>query len=186
MKSVLRRSISSFLVLIVMLNVMGYASASSVSDSSKYQYSDTEFAELEELFYAIDALPQEVLDAGPEATSKWISEYTGKTFVTDGKNIYNPQGVVGCIAEVGLAIAENAFAFAKIAKIKDVIKAGGGIIKFIGNLVPAFKMAREDGYSVTRALTFAITYSAKDAGPELISAAVGFFSIGQIYSACFE
>lgn len=123
---------------------------------------------MEELFYAIDALPQEVLDAEPKATAKWISEYTGKTFVTDGKNIHTPQGAVGCISEDGLAVAENAFAFAKIAKIKDVTKAGDGIVKFIGNLVPGFKLAREDGYTITRALTFAITYSVKDAGPELI------------------
>jgi hypothetical protein len=48
LKSVLQRSIPSFLALIVMFNIVGYASAS--SDSSKYQYSGTEFAELEELF----------------------------------------------------------------------------------------------------------------------------------------
>lgn len=55
-------------------------------------------------------------------------------------------------------------------KIKDVIKAGGGVTKFIGNLVPAFKVARSEwGYSISEAIGYAVKTAAQDAGPELIS-----------------
>ncbi|MCY9582958.1 hypothetical protein ABE142_11650 [Paenibacillus alvei] len=71
-------------------------------------------------------------------------------------------GGVGGISAVGLTIAENLFSFTKIAKIKDVIKTGGGVTKFIGNLVPAFQVARSEwGYSISEAIGYAVTYFAR-------------------------
>lgn len=190
-----KRTISSIVALVLLLNLVGVASASANNKNVTYQFSQTEFAELEKALYLIEAIPDEVIEKGAQATAKWLSAYTGDKYVTDGDKFYNlskgdsvgTHGVIGCTSAVGLAIAENLFAFAKIAKIKDVIKAGGGVTKFIGNLVPAFKVAKNEwGYSVSEAIGYAVKFAAKDAGPELISAAIGFFSIGDIYSACFE
>ncbi|MDQ0719787.1 hypothetical protein QF049_001048 [Paenibacillus sp. W4I10] len=190
-----KRTISSIVALVLLLNLVGVASASANNENVTYQFSQTEFAELEKALYLIEAIPDEVIEKGAQATAKWLSAYTGDKYITDGDKFYNLSkddtvgtlGVIGCTSAVGLAIAENLFAFAKIAKIKDVIKAGGGVTKFIGNLVPAFKVAKNEwGYSVSEAIGYAVKFAAKDAGPELISAAIGFFSIGDIYSACFE
>lgn len=190
-----KRTISGIVALVLMLNVVGMASASANNKKVTYQFSQTEFAELEKVLYLIEAIPDEVIEKGPQATAKWLSSYTGNKYVTDGdkfynlskKNVIQPTGVVGCVSAIGLAIAENLFSFSKIAKIKDVIKAGGGVTKFIGNLIPAFKVARNEwGYSVSEAIGYAVKYAAADAGPELISAAIGFFSVGDVYSSCFE
>ncbi|MFI2857250.1 hypothetical protein ACH6EH_08890 [Paenibacillus sp. JSM ZJ436] len=190
-----KRTISSLVALVLLMNLVGVASASANNEGVIYQFSQTEFAELEKALYLIEAIPDEVIKKGAQATSDWLSAYTGDKYITDGDKFYNLSkddtvgtlGVVGCTSAVGLAIAENLFAFAKIAKIKDVIKAGGGVTKFIGNLVPAFKVAKNEwGYSINEAIGYAVRFAAKDAGPELISAAIGFFSIGDIYSACFE
>lgn len=195
MKFIFRKSIASIVALVLLLNLVGVASANSNKEDDKYQFSQTEFAELEKTLYLIDAIPDDVIEQGAQATATWLSEYTGDTYVTDGdkfinltkKDVIAPRGVVGCTSAVGLAIAENIFSFAKLAKIKDVIKAGGGVAKFVGNLVPAFKVAKNEwGYGVTDAIGYAVKFAAQDAGPELISAAIGFFSIGEIYSACFE
>lgn len=186
-----KKTISGVVALVLLLNLIGVASASA-SNENTYQFSQTEFAELEKTLYLIDAIPDEVIEQGPQTTAEWLSAYTGDMYITDGDKFYNTSkvetlGVIGCISAVGLAIAENLFSFTKIAKIKDVIKAGGGVTKFIGNLVPAFKVARSEwGYSISEAIGYAVKTAAQDAGPELISAAIGFFSIGDIYSSCFE
>ncbi|OMF11830.1 hypothetical protein BK131_20380 [Paenibacillus amylolyticus] len=195
MNNIIKKTFSGILALILLFNVIGLSSASANNEESTYQYSGSEFAELEKTLYLIEAIPDEVVEKGAQATAKWLSSYTGDKYITDGDKFYNlskedvisTMGVVGCTSAVGLAIAENLFAFAKIAKIKDVIKAGGGVTKFIGNLVPAFKVAKNEwGYSASSAIGYAVKFAAKDAGPELISAAIGFFSIGDIYSSCFE
>lgn len=191
MNSFFKRTISGVVALVLLFNLIGVASASA-SNENTYQFSQTEFAELEKTLYLIEAIPDGVIEQGAQKTAEWLSAYTGDTYITDGDKFYNVskveiRGVIGCISEVGIAIAENLFAFAKIAKIKDVIKAGGGVTKFIGNLVPAFKVARSEwGYSISEAIGYAVKIAAKDAKDELITAAIGFFGIGNIYSACFE
>lgn len=190
MRKYTKKIVSSFLIFTFVFNILGFTIANAQENSYVPKLIETDlntnqYVDLEQFFYAIDALPESVINEGPEATSKWISEYTGKTY-TINKDKITTQGVVGCTSAVSLAILQNAFAFSKITKVKELIKAGGGVKTFVGNLVPAFQIARGDGYTVNAAIGYAVKQAGKDAGPELISAAIGFFSVGSIYSSCFE
>lgn len=81
-------------------------------------------------------------------------------------------------------MADNLFSVEKTAKITDVIKDGGESGKFVKVLILAYKNAKnEQDLSTTSAISYAVK---KPIASEPISAAIGFFSIGEVYSACFE
>lgn len=70
----------------------------------------------EKNLYLIEAIPDEVIEQGPQTTAEWLSAYTGDMYITDGDKFYNTSkvetlGGIGCISAVGLAIAENLFSF---------------------------------------------------------------------------
>ncbi|OBY78770.1 hypothetical protein BBG47_14915 [Paenibacillus sp. KS1] len=78
------------------------------------------------------------------------------------------------------------FAPAKIAKIKDAIKAGGGTVKFVTKVLETYKVAKGMGLSTMEAIKMGVQDAAKTAGQEIIDALLGLFGAGAIYSACFE
>lgn len=138
--------------------------------------------ELEELLVSIEKIPDDVLAQGDEATNEWLSNDLG----LNSSGEVTTFGVVGCTSAIGLAIASNAFAASKIAKVKEVIKAAGGARTFATKLNSSYKKLRSDGVSRSSAANQAVREAGSAAGPQALSAAVGFFSVGQVYSACFE
>ncbi|MCY7482763.1 hypothetical protein [Paenibacillus alvei] len=72
----------------LLLNLIGVGSASA-SNENTYQFSQTEFAELEKNLYLIEAIPDEVIEQGSQTTAEWLSAYTGDMYITDGEKFYN-------------------------------------------------------------------------------------------------
>ncbi|MCY7484185.1 hypothetical protein [Paenibacillus alvei] len=90
------------------------------------------------------------------------------------------------MSAVGLAVAALIFAPAKITKIKDAIKAAGGTVKFVTKVLETYKVAKGMGLSTTEAIKMGVQDAANTAGKEVISALIGIFGVGEVYSACFE
>lgn len=165
--------------------VGGVASAAAIQESLpvsvETSQADPNFAEVEKALAAIERLPDDVIQRDPDAIIEWLNtntEFRISEFTTSG--------TFGCIAAVGGALAGLVFAPAKIAKIKDAIKAGGGTVKFVKKVVETYKVARGLGLSKTEAIKMGVQDAAKTAGKEIQDALLGFFGMGAIYSACFE
>lgn len=149
--------------------------------------------ELEKVFSAIEDIPMEVAEQGPEATKEWLVNYLGEpVFTPQGltNNNYNNEvisyGVVGCVSAVGLALASNLFAPAKLLKIKQAIKAAGGVKTFVSTMIKTYKYYRGKGYSKSSAMKKGVAKAGRAAGPEVRDALIGFFGVGAVYSSCFE
>ncbi|WP_155260581.1 hypothetical protein [Staphylococcus delphini] len=134
--------------------------------------------ELTQFLTTVENIPDSVLAKGDKATNEYIQKENSNLMTSE-------RGAVGCASAIGLAIASNVFSAAKIAKVKEVIKAAGGAKTFATKLVPAYKKARET-MSKKDAAVSAVKTAGSAAGPQALSAAIGFFSVGQVYSACFE
>jgi hypothetical protein len=98
---------------------------------------------LEEVFGAIANIPDEVLEAGDDATDKWMVEHGyrpqhNKREVLDRdleeRNFFD---VARCVGAIAAFIASNAIGAAKILRIKHYIEALGGIRRAAGLLLKA-------------------------------------------------
>ncbi|UXU27415.1 hypothetical protein MUA13_13635 (plasmid) [Staphylococcus aureus] len=134
--------------------------------------------ELTQFLTTVENIPDSVLAKGDKATNEYIQKENSNLTTSE-------RGAVGCASAIGLAIASNAFSAAKIAKVKEVLKAAGGAKTFATKLVPAYKEARKT-MSKKDAAVSAVKTAESAAGPQALSAAIGFFSVGQVYSECFE
>lgn len=134
--------------------------------------------ELTQFLTTIENIPDSVLAKGDKATNEYIQKENSNLMVSE-------RGAVGCASAIGLAIASNVFSAAKIAKVKEVIKAAGGAKTFATKLVPAYKKARKTMGKKDASIK-AVKEAGSAASPEALSAAIGFFGVGQVYSACFE
>ncbi|MCY9516764.1 hypothetical protein [Paenibacillus apiarius] len=90
------------------------------------------------------------------------------------------------MSAVVVALASLVYAPAKLAKIKDAMKAAGGTVKFVNKVLETYKVAKGMGLSTMEAIKMGVQDAAKTAGKEVIEAVIGFFGVGAIYSACFE
>lgn len=139
-------------------------------------------AELLKVFQAIESIPDEVIEQGEEATTQWLQKNTDLV-LQDGE--IQIQGVVGCVSAVGTAILTNVIPWAKLAKVKDAIKAAGGATTFVKTLIPAYKEARKKN-SKAQSVKIAVNKAGAKAGPEVRRALLDFFNVGNVYSSCFE
>lgn len=152
-------------------------------------------AELEKIFKAVEDIPMSVARQGEQATTKWLENYLGEkvtlvssvppTKTSDNTSVRSVN-VVGCVSAVGIALAGNFFAPAKLLKVKSAIKAAGGATTFVKTLISTYKAARAAKATKQAAISKGINAAAKAAGPEAKAALLDFFYIGSIYSACFE
>lgn len=134
--------------------------------------------ELTQFLTTVENIPDSVLAKGDKATNEYIQKENSNLTTSE-------RGAVGCASAIGLAIASNAFSAAKIAKVKEVLKAAGGAKTFATKLVPAYKEGRKT-MSKKDAAVSAVKTAGSAAGPQALSAAIGFFSVGQVYSDCFD
>lgn len=130
---------------------------------------------------AIERMPNDVIQRDPDAIIEWFNANT-EFRVSE----YATSGAIGCLSAVGLAVAALVFAPAKITKIKDAIKAAGGTVKFVTKVLETYKVAKGMGLSTTEAIKMGVQDAANTAGKEVISALIGIFGVGEVYSACFE
>jgi hypothetical protein len=89
--------------------------------------------ELEKTFSVLEEIPDEILEAGDEATDKWMIEHnhrqahdksdlSGRDLVDRGA-----YEIARCAAAIAAFIASNSIAAAKLLRIKKYIRALGGV-----------------------------------------------------------
>ena len=152
------------------------ASSSDLPDGISLEHVDEQ--ELTQFLTTVENIPDSVLAKGDKATNEYIQKENTNLTTSD-------RGAVGCASAIGLAIAGNAFSASKITKVKEVLKAAGGAKTFAKKLVPAYKKARKS-MSRKNAAISAVKQAGSAASPQALSAAIGFFSVGEVYSQCFE
>lgn len=141
------------------------ASQASLPVSVEISQTDPNFVVVERALAAIERMPDDVIQRGPDAIKEWLNtntEFRISEFTTSG--------TFGCISAVGGALVGLIFAPAKIAKIKDAIKAGGGTVKFVKKMLETYKVGKELGLSTTEAIKMGVQDAAKTAGQEIIDA----------------
>ena len=68
---------------------------------------------------------------------------------------------------------------------QNPFKVAGGAKTFATKLVPEYKEARKT-MSKKDAVVSAVKTARSAEGPQVLSVAIGFFSVGQVYSECFK
>lgn len=183
MKRYFKQMIAMLTVFAMFFTVLGSAQAST---SSNGNLTENQVKELEELFHAIEIMPDSVIAQGPETIVNFIDENTSDDIQVQQQGEFVTFGVVGCVSAFGLAILTNAIPFTKIAKVKDAVKAAGGATTFVRTLISTYNTARDDGSSVGNAIQQGVNAAASAAGPEARRALLDLFNLGNVYSACFE
>lgn len=176
------------LVTAIAVSVFSWGSAASAAASQEslpvsveISQADPNFVEVERALAAIERIPDDVIQRGSDAIMEWFNTNTEFRI-----SEYGTSGIIGCASAIGLAVAALVFAPAKITKIKDAIKAAGGTVKFVTKVLETYKVAKGMGLSTMEAIKMGVQDAAKTAGKEVISALIGIFGVGEVYSACFE
>lgn len=148
--------------------------------------SDEQAKDLEEVFAAIETLPEDVLNEGDEAVVDYLQDNVSDGIVVKEEGDVVAFGVVGCASAIGLAIISNVFPISKITKLKSVIKTAGGATTFAKTLVKSYNSARKFKATKSAAIKIAVKAAAKKSGPDTVAAVIEIFNVGSIYGACFE
>ncbi|WP_437568679.1 hypothetical protein [Sorangium sp. So ce542] len=132
--------------------------------------------EIEQGLSMIESIPDNVVAQGPEAVSQWLKAQTSRV---------DRRGTVGCVTAIGAAIVLN-LPVLKILKIRTVLKAVGGAGKFTRAAVKLYKRFKARGYTSQKAMKRAVATASRHAGPEAKQFLIDLFSLGAVFSACFE
>ncbi|WP_240463665.1 hypothetical protein [Paenibacillus apiarius] len=175
--------VTAIAVTVFSLGSVASATASNVNTpvSGEGVISNENFVQAQKVLSAIERMPDSVINSGPDAIIEWLNKNTDLQISEFGTS-----GVVGCVSAVGLALASLIFAPAKITKIKDAIKAAGGTVKFVNKVLETYKVAKGMGIGTMEAIKMGLQDAAKTAGKEVITALMGIFGVGSVYSSCFE
>ncbi|WP_025026065.1 hypothetical protein [Caldalkalibacillus mannanilyticus] len=148
---------------------------------------ELDYEMLEDIFKAIENIPDDLIEAeDTKAITEWINNNTTDALEVSDEGVIVTFGVVGCASAVGVAILTNVIPIAKLAKVKDALKAAGGATTFVRALLTNYDLYRSAGYAKKTAIQRAINKAASEAGPEIRRALLDFFNVGSVYSACFE
>ena len=134
-----------------------------------------------ETLLLIENIPDKVIQESSKSINQYFEE-NGRPDLRSYDRIRVKKGAVGCIAAVGGAIAVN-LTPAKILKVKSALKAVGGTVKFINKTVGLYNK-----YKATKSKLLAAKLAIENAtknisGREVL---IGLFSLGGVYSECFE
>lgn len=131
--------------------------------------------ELEDGLRFIESIPDEALK-NDAAWERWRGRHP---VPRDRVN------ALACGSAIAVAIASNAFAPAKILKIKTAIKAAGGAKRVAGLAVDAFKKARVEGKPAAAAIAAAQDAVVKNGGGAAQGVLLEFFSLSSVMTSCF-
>lgn len=134
-----------------------------------------------ETLKAIEEIPDEIIAAGSQSINQYFLNKGIKTIIVSDKT-RNKRGVVGCISAVGIAIVVN-FTPAKIAKAKSVLKAVGGAAKYVQKAVGLYNKYKAFKHKAEAARIAIAEAAANVSGREIL---LDLFSLGSVYSECFE
>jgi len=134
--------------------------------------SEEQAKDLEEVFAAVETLPEDVINEGDEAVVDYLQDN-----VSDGVVVKEEGDVVAF---------GNVFPIAKITKLKSIIKTAGGATTFTKTLIKSYNSARKFKATKSAAIKIAVKAAAKKSGPDTVAAVIEIFNVGSVYSACFE
>ncbi|KAI9778106.1 MAG: hypothetical protein M1816_004270 [Peltula sp. TS41687] len=146
-------SLTGLAVLYLTPVVSAYAVASPVTQASVPD-DDKSLKSLEDAFAVLQVIPDEVLEAGDEAKTKWVQEhYPGK-----GETGLEKRADIVEIGQCAREIATNVPA-AKLLKLKKILKKLGGIKKAIKKLFNARKNPKAARGAVKELIDFILGIS---------------------------
>lgn len=193
------KRIIPFLVTILLFSTLAPASASAKKNkiSEIEQKMDNEmFEQTAIILEAIEKIPQNMLDQGPQATADWFKEKTGLYVTADSKGYLHfseidptaimPMGALACASAIGVAIVSNVFSITKITKIKYAIKALGGTTKAVKDIKKWYDKYRQGGFSRTKSIEKAMDKVSSGLGQDVKAALLDFLSLTAVTAACFE
>lgn len=123
-------------------------------------------------------IPDAAIAKGERAVRKWLSRRLQDDAEGQGRGFW------GCVWAVGKFVALNAIPVAKILKIRQAIKALGGVRNFVAIFQYAYRAARKKGYKKWGAVWFAARHVAEVSGVEVASAIAAFFEIDAVWNNC--
>ncbi|MFU2206849.1 hypothetical protein [Streptococcus pluranimalium] len=130
---------------------------------------------------AIENIPDETIASGSESINQYFYE-NGITQIKVSDKIRQRRGAVGCISAVGIALLVN-LTPAKIAKAKGALKALGGTAKFVYKTIGLYNKFKATKAKLTAAKAAITAAAANVSGREVL---IELFSLGSVYSECFE
>ncbi|KKE79932.1 hypothetical protein WH51_04810 [Bacilli bacterium VT-13-104] len=190
------KSFSKFLSIILAFSLIFSTFGPAYADASTAEpLEDEEFEQLEELLFAIENIPDEVIDSGDDLIiMNWIKDNVENATLKSNfeiainkyqnKEEITTYGAVGCAGALLAALGSNLFAPLKITKIKSAIKAAGGATKFVKKAKSLYDSYRKAGYKKTLAFNKAIDGAAGKASTEVKDAIKDFFGITGLLAAC--
>lgn len=134
-----------------------------------------------EVLSAIENIPDEVIASGSERINQYFHE-KGITRIRVSDKIRQKRGTVGCISAVGIALVVN-LTPAKIAKAKSALKALGGAANFVYKTVGLYNKFKATRAKLAAAQAAVSAAAANVGGREIL---LELFSLGSVYSECFE
>ncbi|CAM4467669.1 hypothetical protein [Paenibacillus tarimensis] len=143
-------------------------------------FDDFSLQQLESALAIIEQIPDYILAQGDSATREWLKKHFGY------QGSIQPEGFFGCVGAIGTALLGIAFPAAKITKIKDAIKAAGGVNKVVTVIRDSYKTARSLGIGKSEAIKIAVQDAFRTASSETFSLLLSFFGISSIIGECFE
>ncbi|MFA9414418.1 MULTISPECIES: hypothetical protein [unclassified Streptococcus] len=158
--------------------------------STDYSYEGVEFfddgtlilgEEEFEILSAIENLPDEVIAGGSESINQYFHE-KGINRIKVSERVRQKRGVIGCISAVGVALLVN-LTPAKIAKAKSALKALGGAANFVYKAVGLYNKFKATRAKLAAAQAAVAAAAANVSGREIL---LELFSLGSVYSECFE
>ncbi|HEL1290015.1 TPA: hypothetical protein TVN94_001997 [Streptococcus equi subsp. zooepidemicus] len=130
---------------------------------------------------AIENIPDEIVASGSEKINQYFYE-KGITQIKVSDKVRQKRGVIGCISAVGLALIVN-LTPAKIAKAKSALKALGGAANFVRKTINLYNKFKATKAKITAAKAAVTAAAANINGREIL---LELFSLGSVYSECFE
>ncbi|GAB6170077.1 hypothetical protein JCM1393_25370 [Clostridium carnis] len=183
-----KKIISSILVLSMILSIN--TSLVQAATNEEYNISDiTTFddgtlilGEKEvEVLLLIENMPDDIIESGAYSVNKYFAE-NGRPDLTVSDTVRSKRGVVGCVSAIGIAVLVN-FTPAKLAKVKSVLKAVGGATKFVNKTVGLYNKFKAAKGKLAAAKAAVSGAAAGVSGRDIL---LELFSLGGVYSACFE
>lgn len=137
---------------------------------------------LTEALSAIEELPDSVIRKGEDAAKAWLRRRLNIDYQAGDPQ---PRGVLGCISAVGIAIVGNALPYFKLLKIRQAIRAAGGVRIFVRAFLGAYRYLRSVGYTRYGAIKGAIARAARASSRSTRQALLELFYLGSVADACF-
>ncbi|QOK25941.1 hypothetical protein IIE26_20020 [Cytobacillus oceanisediminis] len=156
------------------------------------------FEQTELILGAIEKIPNGIVKQGPQKTAQWLENKTGLYVTVDSEeNLFFSEtappeegtiqalSVSGCVAAVGIALVSNGLPFSKILKVKDAIKALGGVTKAVSKIKSYYDKYRYNGFSRSDSIRKALNSASDGLAASTKSALLDFFNLTNVVANCF-